>query len=100
MSKVFYKIGIQYKAPGKKRPYDDANEIVFPDGQYCPLPHVGDAVIYRDEEGNQIRKVLYRTFSYPKALLHGSEADEVFQCYVNLVVEDMPEEEKGARLKE
>ena len=86
-----WKVEFQYKPPGHARPYDEVQEdpLQF-EGEFCPLPNVGDSVDYKEGDKIVVRKVLTRhfAFSYPD-----------FIC-VNIVVTDVSPKEMAERLKE
>ncbi len=86
-----YKVEFQHKSEGHTRPGDEVQDeqILFEDGEFIPIPDVGDSVSL--EWGDHVRafKVLTRHFSY----LSG-------WCVVNIVVSDLPDSEMDARLKE
>ena len=87
-----YKIEFQYRKTGSARPDDYVQEegIASEEGDYIPIPDVGDSVILRLEgDGNKAYKVLTRNFSYMSGW-----------CMVNIVVTDISDNEMAARLKE
>jgi hypothetical protein len=85
-----WKIEFQYKPKGSPRPHDEIQEdpLEF-DGQFCPLPDVGDTVTYMEGDKNVARKVLTRhfSFSHPDSLV-----------WVNIVVTDVPDGHTGKRV--
>jgi hypothetical protein len=95
MSAVRYSVEIQYKKDGWERPEDSAQdeELVFELGRYCPLPGVGDCVIYKAGGVNNMHRVIYRNFGYTHL------PDDTVSCIVNLIVTDVSDEEMNGRLK-
>ncbi len=78
-----YRIRFRYKEPGTEYPdkYVQTLELIGEEGEFIPLPRVGDTVSYL--EGNQIRafKVINRHFSYLND-----------QCVVSIIlVADFPD---------
>jgi len=89
---VKYTIQFQYKGEGDLRPMDYAlndEEILAPDGKTIPIPNVGDSVTLTSGGKTQAYKVVTRHFGY----YHDD-------CYINIVVADISDEERTARLKE
>ncbi len=87
-----YSIGFQYKGEHDLRPMDYAlndEEILAPDGKIIPIPNVGDSVTLTTGGKVGCYKVITRHFSY-----YGND------CYINIVVTDIPDNEMAARLKE
>jgi len=89
---VNYTIQFQYKGKDDLRPGDYAlndEEILAPDGKTIPIPNVGDSVTLTS--GGQVKsyKVITRHFGY-----HQND------CYINIVVSDISDKERVARLKE
>jgi hypothetical protein len=85
------KIKFQYTASGHSRSFDEVQEqeLKFEQGEFIPLPAVGDTVSYISGDDSVFRKVLARHFTY----LDG-------WCVVNDLVGDVSNEEMGQRLKE
>ena len=85
-----YKVEFQYKAPDATRPEDIVQEqpISFENGEFIPIPNVGDSVNYEYGDSTKSCIVVSRHFSY----LHD-------WCVVNIVVADISDEEMGARLR-
>jgi hypothetical protein len=89
---VEYLIQFQYKGEDDLRPTDHAlndEEILAPDGKTIPIPNVGDSVTLISEGRPQSYKVITRHFGY-----------ESNHCYINIVVTDISDKERAARLKE
>ena len=88
-----YIIEIQYKPIGKDRPYDERqrDDLTFKQGEFIPIPEVGDTVSYHDGEEDVFRKVLTRHFSYTNV------NNDYY--YVTLVVTDVDPQEQDAREK-
>jgi len=86
-----WKIEFQYRRDGSPRPVDEVQEdpLEF-EGEFCPLPDVGDTVAYKENDKAVARKVLTRHFSFISPDL----------VCVNIVVTDVPTGEMAARLKE
>lgn len=86
-----YKIEFQYIPPKSTRPNDEAQdeELLFEQGEFIPIPDVGDSVSYLYGGKMTAFKVVSRHFSYIGDL-----------CCVNIVVTDISGEEMAARLKE
>ncbi len=91
---MIYKIRFQYKPPGQLMPYDTSQdqELIFKNGEYVPIPDIGDSVSYSFDNERKPFKVLSRHFSYRSA----SAGDE---CLINIVVTDISQEEMAARRK-
>jgi hypothetical protein len=89
-----YTIQYQYKAPGEARPqdYGQEEELKFNDGEFFPIPAVGDSVTVRlGKEGKpKCFKVVSRHFSYVDKLSHS----------INIVVTDLDDDEYAARVKD
>lgn len=86
-----YKIEYQFTSPDSLRPYDEVQdeEIVFENGQFIPIPSVGDSVSYLHGEKMMAYRVVSRHFAYVTGW-----------CMVNIVVTDISGDEMSARLKE
>jgi hypothetical protein len=86
-----YKVEYQYKSPNGARPYDEIQdeEIIFENGEFTPIPSVGDSVSYLHGDKMMAYKVLSRHFAYVTGW-----------CMVNIVVTDISGEDMSARLKE
>ena len=84
-----YTIEFQYKPESKDHPYDHIQDepIIVEDGQFMPIPNVGDSVVFRENGEMVTRKVLTRHFIY--------QSD---WCGVNLVVTDIESTEMNARI--
>ena len=88
-----FKVSYQYKAPGAPRPDDCAIgqwELEIENGQYIPIPDVGDSV--SQDDWDRAYKVVSRHFGYYRGT--------GFAGGVNIVVTDLPDSEMAARLKE
>jgi len=89
---VEYLIQFQYKGEGDLRPMDYAlndEEILAPDGKTVPIPNVGDSVTLTSGGTPKSYKVVTRHFGYA-----GNH------CYINIVVTDISDKDRAARLKE
>lgn len=84
-------IEFYHKADGSERPYDACQEMQISsnNGNFLPLPNVGDTVYINMFDGHKHFKVLFRNFLYI------SEA----QCKVSIVVGDVSEEEMAGRIR-
>ena len=89
-----YSIQFQYKGKDDHRPEDcgQDEELSF-EGEYPPIPNVGDSVCYQYGDETVCRKVLTRHFTY-------FNAGNTQFTLVNIVVTDMEEGEMAQRLKE
>jgi hypothetical protein len=85
-----YKIEFQYKGENDERPDDVIQDerIIFENGEYIPIPNVGDSVEYKYNGTEQDFLVVSRHFSYTMGW-----------CVVNIVVTDISEEEMAKRIK-
>jgi hypothetical protein len=85
-----YKLEFQYKSEDSERPEDcvQDEQFISENGEYFPIPDVGDSVAYKYGEKMKAFKVLTRDFSYIDDL-----------CCINIVVTDISEEELSSRLK-
>ena len=83
-----YKVEFQYKEPNARRPEDVVqDEPIKLEGEFVPIPDVGDSVNYLYGGEERDFKVVTRHFSYLKNW-----------CVVNIVVTDLSVEESDARL--
>ena len=83
-----YKVEFQYKEPNARRPEDAVqDEPIKLEGEFVPIPDVGDSVNYLYGGEERDFKVVTRHFSYLKNW-----------CVVNIVVTDLSVEESDARL--
>jgi hypothetical protein len=91
---MVYKIKFQYKPQGQFMPYDTSQdqELVFKNGEFIPIPDIGDSVSYSFDNERKPFKVLSRHFSYRSD--PGGES-----CLINIVVTDISLEEMAARRK-
>ncbi len=85
-----YKIEFQYKARGSSRPEDVVQDeaIGFEQGEFVPIPDVGDSVEYKYGGKEEAFKVVSRHFTYVNNW-----------CVVNIVVMDISDDEMASRLK-
>ena len=90
-----YKIRFQYKPQGQLTPYDTSQdqELIFKNGEFVPLPDIGDSVSYSFDNERRPFKVLSRHFSY---LLEPGGGE---LCLISIVVTDISQEEMAARRK-
>lgn len=86
-----YSVQFQYKGENDHRPQDYAlnDEIFLTEGQFTPLPNVGDSIFIPSSEEKGMYKVLTRHFIYDGDI-----------CAVNIVVTDLSVEELSTRIKE
>lgn len=86
-----YSVQFQYLPEGQTSPlnYGQDDEIVFEDGEFTPIPNVGDSVSCMFGGESKAFKVVSRHFGYFSGW-----------CAVNIVVTDISAEEYKARLKE
>jgi hypothetical protein len=61
-----YKIKFQYKPESHLKPYNTSQdqELIFKNGEFIPIPNVGDSVSYSFDNEPKTFKVLNRHFSY------------------------------------
>ena len=88
---MIYKIEFQYKPEGQKRPYDyvQEEELLFENGEFIPIPNVGDSIAFKDGRVAKAGKVISRHFFYMGDV-----------CGVNIVYTDISDEDLSARIKE
>ena len=88
---VKYKIEFQYKSPTTTRPQEEPQDepIALEEGEFFPIPNVGDSVGYLCGGKKQDFKVVSRHFTYKRN-----------SCCIHIVVTDISKEEMLARLKE
>jgi hypothetical protein len=92
-----YKIEFQYMGPDDARPQDyvQEGELIFKNGEFVPIPAVGDSVHCNlNGEGGSFR-VVSRHFTYLNM-----NPPEIDWCVVNIVVTDLLPGEMAKRLKE
>ena len=95
---MVYKIRFQYKPQGQLTPYDTSQdqELIFKNGEFVPIPYIGDSVSYSFDNERKPFKVLSRHFSYLSDI---SEPGGGELCLINIVVTDISQEEMAARRK-
>jgi len=89
---VEYIIQFQYKGEGDSRPTGSAlndEEILAPDGKTIPIPNAGDSVTLTSGGEPKSYKVLTRHFGYNSN-----------HCFIIIVVTDISDKERAARLSE
>jgi hypothetical protein len=88
---VKYKIEFQYKSSNSTRPQEEPQDepIELEEGEFVPIPNVGDSVGYLYGGKKQDFKVISRHFTYKRN-----------SCCIHVVVTDISREEMLARLKE
>jgi hypothetical protein len=88
---VKYKIEFQYKSPESTRPQEQPQDdpIELEEGEFAPIPNVGDSVGYLHDGRKQDFKVISRHFTYQRN-----------SGCIHIVVTDISKEEMLARLKE
>ena len=88
---VKYKIEFQYKSPKSSRPEEKPQDepIELEEGEFVPIPNVGDSVGYLYGGKKQDFKVVSRHFTYKRN-----------SCCIHIVVTDISSEEMLSRLKE
>ena len=88
---VKYKIEFQYKSPKSSRPQEEPQDepIELEEGEFVPIPDVGDSVGYLLGGKKRDFKVVSRHFTYKRN-----------SCCIHIIVTDISTEEMLARLKE
>jgi hypothetical protein len=88
---VKYKIEFQYKPLKSMRPLEEPQDepIELEEGEFAPIPNVGDSVGYLYGGKKQDFKVVSRHFTYKRD-----------SCCIHIVVADISTEEMLGRLKE
>src|SRR5437879_5516995 len=83
-----YKVEFQYKEPNGRRPeHAVQDESIKLQGEFVPIPNVGDSVDYLYGGKERYCKVVSRHFSYLQDW-----------CVVNIVVTDISDDEMEARI--
>lgn len=90
-----YKIEFQHKSEGRLRPSDTSQdqELIFKQGEFIPIPNVGDSVTYSHDNERRSYRVFSRHFSYSYTPAEGE------LCHINIVVIDLSNEEEAGRRK-
>ena len=85
------KIEFQYKSSNSTRPQEEAQDepIELEEGEFVPIPNVGDSVGYLYGGKKRDFKVVSRHFTYKRN-----------SCCIHIAVTDISREEMLARLKE
>jgi hypothetical protein len=85
------KIEFQYKSPKSSRPQEEPQDepIELREGEFVPIPNVGDSVGFLYGGKKRDFKVVSRHFTYKKN-----------SCCIHVVVTDISSEEMLERLKE
>ncbi|MBI3803068.1 MAG: hypothetical protein HY282_04830 [Nitrospirae bacterium] len=81
-----YKIIFQYKPENDSTPHETSQdpELIFKNGEFIPVPNIGDSVSYSFDNTRKVFKVVNRHFSYR---LDPNGGDF---CLINIIVTDIP----------
>ncbi len=90
-----YKIEFQHKSEDRLRPAGTSQdlELIFKQGEFIPIPNVGDSVSYSYNNERRSFRVLSRHFTYSYTPAEGE------LCHINIVVMDLSNDEEAGRRK-